>query len=167
VWESFVAEASGLALYARETPTGSLGADCEALMESERAESEPSVWEMNEGSLQITVRALRTVGARRDQMISQAIGWLLSSAEAEDRQALVSLTYRLGPSTLLLGFVADPPIQAATDARFDEVLRLTAETEGLLFNGVRFRGADGQDLAWASPQVATRRRRWGLRRSRS
>lgn len=165
VWESFVAEANGLALYARRAPSGSWGTVCAALAEAENPESEPVAWESSDGVLRVSVRAMRNVGARLDQTISQAIGWLLSAAEASDRQALVSLTYRLGPSEFLLGFVADPPISSSSDARFEEIVRLTTETDGLLFNGVRFRAADGEDLAWAAPHSAARPRRWSRRRN--
>jgi hypothetical protein len=163
VWDSFVAEASGLALYAKRTPSGSWGTVCALLAESENPEAEPVDWESDDGVLRVTIRAMRDVSGRRDQMISDAIGWLLSAGEAQDRQALVSLTYRLGPSELLLGFVADPPMSSANDERLEEIVRLAAETDGLLFNGARFRAANGEDLAWAAPQRATGRGRSRLR----
>ena len=159
LWNEYVAEATGFAIYGLDAPTGDLGAVFEALAQSGGTESEPIAWPANEGDLQITLRVLRNVGARRDEMISQAVGWILGNTEAEDQMAKLRLTYRLAESTVLIGLVAHPPLAAPGGARFVELLRLTAETNGFLFNGSRVRDAGGTDLAWpaSSPQQTSGR----------
>jgi hypothetical protein len=168
LWNEYVAEATGFAIYGLDAPTGDLGAVFEELAQSGGTESDPIAWHVDEGVLQVTVRALRNVGARRDEMISQAVGWILGNTEAEDQMAKLRLTYRLAEAKVLIGLVAHPPFETPGDARFLELLRLTDETNGFLFNGSRFRDAGGTDLAWpASASQQTSRRRWRFLRHRS
>ena len=165
LWEAFVEEASGFAIYGLDAPAGELGAVFENLEKSARTESDPVIWRTDEGVLQVTLRVLRNVGARRDDMVAQAVVWILDNTEAEDHLSKLRLTYRLAEAKVLMGLVNHPPIEGATDARFQQVVRLTEESRGFVFNGIRFRSADGTDLAWAvSPAQPRRRGRGSFRR---
>ena len=168
VWDRFIDEATGLAVYGRTTPGGELGAVYDRLDETGDTESAPVLWNTRDGTLQITLRALRNIGHRRDDMISQAVGWILGNTEAEDHLAKLRLTYKLAEAKVLIGLVCEPALGDPSDARFSEVLRLTIETDGFLFNGFRFRNGEGADLAWAvsAPATPTRPRSLLRRRNR-
>jgi hypothetical protein len=147
-WSDYLAEAPGLCIYAQRRPSGPVGAALDELHRAGGIESAPLVFSYDELELTITARVMRASGNRVDPMLSQAVGWTLESVSPSAEARAKALT-SLRLTEAVLGIVAQPPILTASDPRLGHVIAVLAETEGLLFNGLRLRGADGVDLAEA------------------